>query len=120
MGQSEEKNVENKSEGLSKIDPRSLVGIVFLLLVPIAAFLVFPSPASISELLSLAFLIGGLLILCGYYHLVYVLPRMGKNIEARISMEALRASFWLVIFGLVVVVLAFVFGFLLWMGKLPL
>jgi heme/copper-type cytochrome/quinol oxidase subunit 4 len=116
MNKSQEKDGKNNA----KIANGYVIGIVFLLLLTIAAFLAFLGPASIGKLCILAFWIGGLLILFGYYHLVYVLPRMSKDVETRISMEALRASFWLVIFGLVLVVLAFVLGFLLLMGKLPL
>jgi len=117
MDHPEEENVENKSKGFNKTARGNVIGIIFLVLVPIGAFFVFLSPSSIGEPFFSAFLIGGLLILCGYYHLVYVLPRMGKDIEARISMEALRASFWLVMFGLLIIVLALVLGLLLWMGK---
>jgi membrane protein YdbS with pleckstrin-like domain len=58
---------------------------------------------------SLALLLGGLILAFGYYHLVYVLPKMVKymetrtDIETRINIEALRASFWLVAFGLVII-----------------
>jgi amino acid permease len=64
---------------------------------------------------SLAFLFGGLLLAYGYYHLVYVLPKMTKDVETRISMEALRASFWVVIVGLIIIVL----GLLYLMNLLP-
>ena len=31
-----------------------------------------------------AFLLGGLILVCGYYHLIYKLPRMTKDVETRI------------------------------------
>jgi len=63
----------------------------------------------------LSFLLGSIILAVGYYHLVYVLPKMAKDMETRISIEALRVSFWLVIFGLIIIVL----GILHLMGLLP-
>ena len=51
-----------------------------------------------------------------YYHLVSVLPRRAKETNASISIIALRASSWLVIGGLIIMVL----GFLYLMGLIPL
>jgi len=76
---------------------------------------VFLNSSSIDKTASLALLLGSSILVCGYYHLVYVLPRMAKDMETRISMEALRVSFWLVIFGLIIIVL----GLLHLMGILP-
>jgi hypothetical protein len=90
------------------------IGIMIVALIPIiAAYILYAS--SIDIIPSLAFLLGGVILACGYYHLVYVLPRMAKDIETRLSMEALRVSFWLVIFGLIIIIL----GFLYLMNLLP-
>lgn len=83
-------------------------GILFAVLV----FVLAPSTYAVA---SLAFLLGGLILAFGYYHLVYVLPRMAKDMETRVSMEALRASFWLVVFGLIIIVV----GLLYLMNMLP-
>jgi hypothetical protein len=77
---------------------------------------VFARASSRYAIASLAFLLGGLILIYGYYHLVYVLPRIMKDMETRVSIEALRASFWLVIFGLVIILL----GLLYLMKILPL
>ena len=77
--------------------------------------LIFLFTPSVYGIASLAFLLGGLLLIFGYYHLVYVLPRMTKDVETRVSIEALRVSFWLVIFGLIIILL----GLLHLMNILP-
>ncbi|MEM2144588.1 MAG: hypothetical protein QW279_04455 [Candidatus Jordarchaeaceae archaeon] len=118
MSQNNEKEGENRSERSAKIANGKIVGIAFLVLLAIAGILAILDPFSIGKLCILGFWIGGLLTVYGYYHLVYVLPTLGKDIETRISMEALRASFWLVVFGLVVIILSLVFGFSLLMGEL--
>lgn len=60
--------------------------------------------------------VSGVVILgVGYTCLVYFLPKKANDIDTRISMEALRASFWLVIFGLIIIIL----GFLYAMNLLP-
>ena len=76
---------------------------------------VFLDSSSVDKAASLALLLGSSILVCGYYHLVYVLPRMAKDMETQISMEALRVSFWLVIFGLIIIVL----GLSHLMGILP-
>jgi hypothetical protein len=73
------------------------------------------SSSFVDKTASLALLLGSSIMVCGYYHLVYVLPKMAKSMETQISIEALRVSFWLVIFGLVIIVL----GLLHLMGILP-
>lgn len=50
-----------------------------------------------------------------YRHLVLVLPKKAKETNTSISVMALRASFWLVIGGLIIAVL----GFLYLMGLIP-
>jgi len=78
---------------------------IFILVVPLLAFIFEPSV----RMASLVYILGGLIVIFGFYHLVYVLPRMAKDMETRISLEAHRASFWLVIFGLVIIVLSCVY-----------
>ena len=51
----------------------------------------------------------------GYYCLVSVLPRKAKETDTSISMTALRASSWLVIGGIIIIFL----GFLYLMGVIP-
>ena len=82
-----------------------VVGVGILLLVLILAADTFLNVPSVDQIGSLSFLLGSAVLVCGYYHLVYVLPRMAKDMETRVSMEALKVSFWLVIFGLVIIVL---------------
>jgi ABC-type multidrug transport system permease subunit len=64
----------------------------------------------------LPLLLGVLIVVAGYYHLIYKLPKMAKDVETRLSIEALRVSFWLVIFGLIIIIL----GLLYLMDVLPL
>jgi uncharacterized membrane protein len=91
------------------------VGVGILLLILIIAAGTFLNLPSVDQIGSLTFLLGSVVLVCGYYHLVYVLPRMAKDMETRVSMEALKVSFWLVIFGLIIIVL----GVLYLMGILP-
>lgn len=91
------------------------LGIIFVALILIFSLYIFFNPPSVGNIASLAFLLGGIILVCGYYHLIYVLPRMTKDMETRLSMEALRVSFWLVIFGLIMIVL----GILYLMNLLP-
>jgi len=93
---------------MKKILGSVAIGIVLILLMLFLA----PSRYKIAFL---AFLLGGIILVCGYYHLIYILPKMTKDIEARISMEAIRTSFWLVIFGLIMIIL----GLLYLMNLLP-
>jgi uncharacterized membrane protein len=92
-----------------------IVGIViiFCIALLLISFHFLVSPIEASSLLSL--LLGSLILICGYYHLIYMLPKTMREMETRISMEALRASYWLVIFGLVIIVLCL----LHLMGVLP-
>lgn len=92
-----------------------LFGVCILVLILVVAASTFSDGLSIDKIGSWTFLLGSVILVCGYYHLVYVLPRMAKDAEARISMEALRVSSWLVIFGLIIIVL----GVLHLMGILP-
>jgi len=85
---------------------------IFIILLILLIFLLAPSTYAIAFS---AFLLGGIILVCGYYHLIYKLPKMTKDMETRISMEALRTSFWLVIFGLVMIIL----GLLYLMNLLP-
>lgn len=80
----------------------------------IVALIFFFAPSTYA-IASLAFILGGLVLVCGYYHLVYMLPKAAKDMETHISMEALRASFWLVIFGMIIITL----GLLYLMNLLP-
>jgi hypothetical protein len=82
-------------------------------LIPIVVFVAIGMPSLNASYL--AFLVGSIILICGYYHLIYVLPIMSKDVETRLSMEALRVSFWLVIFGLIIIIL----GFLHLMNLLP-
>jgi hypothetical protein len=96
-----------------------LIGIIFIILIPIAAFVAILLRSSIELIGFMAILTASLLIVCGYYHLVYVIPRMSKDVEARVSMEALKASFWIIMFGLIIIVLVIVLSFLFLMGFVP-
>jgi len=111
MTQKEKKKSESEFDLLAKIPKGIVIGFVLLLL-SIAIILVSFGSFSISKLCIVGIWVGGLLTLFGYYHLVYVLPIMGKDVDARISMESLQASFWLVMLGLVIIVLSLVLGFL--------
>lgn len=84
---------------------------VLLLLIPLLSTF---APSLIPMKL-LPLLVGILIVLVGYYHLIYKLPRISREFETRLSMEALRVSFWLVIFGLIIIVL----GVLYLMDILP-
>jgi hypothetical protein len=95
------------------------IGIIFIVLLPISTFVVVLSRSSIESIGYIAIFMASLLIVCGYYHLVYVIPRMSKDVEARVSMEALKASFWIIMFGLIIVVLVVVLSFLFLMGFAP-
>lgn len=95
------------------------IGIIFITLIPIAALVAILFRSSIELIGFIAIFIASLLIVCGYYHLVYVIPRMGKEVDARVSMEALKASFWIIMFGLIIVVLVVVLSFLFLMGFAP-
>ena len=87
------------------------LALIFIIAVVYAGLIL----SSVDQIGALAFLLGSAVLVCGYYHLVYVLPRTGKDVETRVSMEALRVSFWLVIFGLIIIVL----GLLNLMNILP-
>ena len=63
----------------------------------------------------LAVTVGIFILGIGYYCLVSVLPRKAKEIDTSISLTALRASFWLVIGGIIIIFL----GFLYLMGVIP-
>ena len=63
----------------------------------------------------LAVTFGTFILGIGYYCLVSVLPRKAKEIDSSISMTALRASSWLVIAGIIIVFL----GFLYLMSVIP-
>lgn len=52
----------------------------------------------------------------GYYCLISVLPKKAKEADTSVSIIALRASFWLVISGIIMSFL----GFLHLMGVIPL
>jgi len=97
----------------SDFSKKTILGTVAIVVIIIVlVFLLVPSTYAIA---SLALLLGGIILACGYYHLIYVLPKMTKDMETRISMEALRTSFWLVMFGLVMIIL----GLLYLMNLLP-
>ena len=61
------------------------------------------------------FVSGACVLGVGYTCLVCFLPKKAKDVDTQISMEALKASFWLVIFGLIIIIL----GFLYSMNLLP-
>ena len=63
----------------------------------------------------LAITFGIFILGVGYYCLVSVLPKKAKEKDTSISIIALRASFWLVIGGIVIIFL----GFLYLMGVIP-
>ncbi|MCS7115223.1 MAG: hypothetical protein RMJ15_08565 [Nitrososphaerota archaeon] len=58
-----------------------------------------------SKTSTIAIILGGMLLMSGLYNLTYLLPRMTKDAEVRVSMEALRASFLMVSIGLVIIFL---------------
>jgi Ca2+/Na+ antiporter len=90
-------------------------GGIIILVSPFLLLIVYLCILSMDPTKLLPLLLGSLILICGYYQLIYKLPKMTKDIETSISMETLRASFWLVIFGLVIIVL----GLLYLMGILP-
>jgi hypothetical protein len=90
-----------------------LIFLCLLVLIPTIILYYFAHLLESAKLIPL--LLGIPLVLLGYIHLVYILPWMAKDVETRLSMEALRASFWLVIFGLILIL----FGVLFLMGILP-
>lgn len=55
----------------------------------------------------LALIIGSGILALGYLSLVVILPLIDKKKDTRISIVALRASSWLVIGGLTIIILAF-------------
>jgi quinol-cytochrome oxidoreductase complex cytochrome b subunit len=63
----------------------------------------------------LALMIGLGILATGYISLVLILPFISRKTDTSISIEALRASSWLVIGGLIIVIL----GFLYLMGLIP-
>jgi Na+/melibiose symporter-like transporter len=88
---------------------REIVLAIIIVVFVGAMVFVFTNNPSTYSTASLTFLLGGLILLVGYYHLVYVLPEMTKDGETRVSVQALRASFWLVAFGLAVVLIGILF-----------
>lgn len=77
---------------------------------------------TIASIDMLSILVGGAMVLCGYYHIVYDLPhkaetrsRLSDELFARISMQASRVSLLLVIIGFVVILI----GILHSMGVIP-
>jgi uncharacterized membrane protein len=127
MSKPNEKNDSKESTEPSK-DPHALdwmgkLGLSILVFFPVFVIVisVVALHYSIIDPLTVLALFGGsLLIVCGYFHLVYVLPRLSKDVEASVSMQALRASFWLVMFGLIIIVLAIVLGYLVRLDLLSL
>jgi heme/copper-type cytochrome/quinol oxidase subunit 2 len=63
----------------------------------------------------LAVFIGICVSVIGYYCLISFLPKKAKERDTSISMTALTTSFWLVIGGIIIIVL----GFLYLMGIIP-
>jgi len=63
----------------------------------------------------LAVFIGICVSAIGYYCLISFLPKKAKERDTSISMTALTTSFWLVIGGIIIIVL----GFLYLMGIIP-
>jgi hypothetical protein len=52
---------------------------------------------------------GGGILCIGYLNLVHWLPKKTKNLDTVLSIQALKASFWLVIFGLVIIILGLLY-----------
>jgi hypothetical protein len=61
-----------------------------------------------------AIIMGLFLLLLGYLSLTLILPKIAKK-DVSISIEAFRASFWLVIVGSIIIIL----GILYWMEIIP-
>jgi drug/metabolite transporter (DMT)-like permease len=87
-----------------------MIGVLLVVL----AFQYLFLESSINRTAFFVLFLGSGILMGGCYNLIYLLPRM-KEVETRISMEALRASFWMVIFGLIIILL----GLLHMMGILP-
>lgn len=78
----------------------ALIIIAFMLLI-----FYFNAEPLASKTSSIAIILGGILLMSGIYNLTYLLPRMTKDVEVRVSMEALRASFLIVLIGLIIILL---------------
>jgi len=53
----------------------------------------------------LAILVGNFLLMGGIYNLNYFLPKITKDVEIQVSIETLRASFWIIVIGLIITLL---------------
>lgn len=54
---------------------------------------------------SVILFLGGGILSVGYISLTYWLPKRTKNLDTSLSIQALKASFWLVVFGVVIIAL---------------
>jgi Trk-type K+ transport system membrane component len=53
--------------------------------------------------------LGGGILFIGYYSLICWLPKKVKNIDTNLSIQALKASLYLVIFGFVIIILGLLY-----------
>lgn len=53
--------------------------------------------------------LGGGISCVGYLNLIHFLPNKTKNQDTVISIQAVKASFWLVIFGLIIIILGLLY-----------
>jgi Trk-type K+ transport system membrane component len=53
--------------------------------------------------------LGGGILFVGYINLIYWLPRKTKSFDTTISIQALKASLWLVIFGTIIIALGLLY-----------
>lgn len=57
----------------------------------------------------LALLMGLGILATGYTFLVLILPFISKRTDTSVSIEAMRASSWLIIGGLIIIILGFLY-----------
>lgn len=97
--------------------------IVLILIVVVIYAILSVVVSSINVIGTFTIFLGTAILISGYYHLIYVLPGMAKEVKtglaeellSRVCMQAVRVSFWLVILGIVIIFL----GSLHLMGVIP-
>ncbi len=115
--QNQTQNDTNKKDSKFSVSGKSLnrnvIGFMLLsLLLIVAALIAFLSDFSTVKFCVFGFWVGAILTLLGYYHLIFVLPTI-KTSDTSITAESLKASYWLVILGLALIVIFLILGFLL-------
>ncbi len=118
MSMSESTN--KKERNLTTISGKAILTIF------LATALIYSIPSfvnSATHVASIAFFLGSAVLVCGYYHLVYVLPKVakeakmgiGEELESQVITWGARGSFSLIVLGFLIILL----GLLNLMGIIP-